>query len=77
MGQIVSIACIFVPTQKKVKFWAVIIMEAKTKRASGRGLYAEGDENPHEHDGTVLETKNPTGTKKLYNYTYGCQSMLS
>jgi hypothetical protein len=52
-------------------------MEAKTKRASGRGLYAEGDKNPHEHDGTVLETKNPTGTKKLYNYTYGCQSMLS
>ena len=41
-------------------------MEAKTKRASGRGLYAEGDKNPHEHDGTVLETKNPTGTKKLY-----------
>jgi len=39
-------------------------MEGKTKRASGRGLYAEGDKNPHEHDGTVHETTNPTGTKK-------------
>lgn len=38
-------------------------MEGKTKRASGRGLYAEGDKNPHEHEGTVLETKNPLGTK--------------
>ena len=52
-------------------------MEAKTKRASGRGLYAEGDKNPHEHDGTVLETKNPTGTKKLYIESYGCQMNFS
>ena len=48
-------------------------MEGKTKRASGRGLYAEGDKNPHEHDGTVHETKNPLGTKKLYIESYGCQ----
>src|SRR6056300_1107574 len=52
-------------------------MEAKTKRASGRGLYAEGDKNPHEHDGTVVETKNPTGTKKLYIESYGCQMNFS
>ena len=52
-------------------------MEGKTKRASGRGLYAEGDKNPHEHDGTVLETKNPTGTKKLYIESYGCQMNFS
>ncbi|MEY2963871.1 MAG: tRNA ((37)-C2)-methylthiotransferase MiaB [Bacteroidota bacterium] len=52
-------------------------MEAKTKRASGRGLYAEGDKNPHEHDGTVLEAANPTGTKKLYIESYGCQMNFS
>ncbi len=52
-------------------------MEGKTKRASGRGLYAEGDKNPHEHEGTVLETKNPLGTKKLYIESYGCQMNFS
>lgn len=52
-------------------------MEAKTKRASGRGLYAEGDKNPHEHDGTVHETNNPNGTKKLYIESYGCQMNFS
>lgn len=49
----------------------------KTKRASGKGLYAEGDKNPHEHDGTVLEAVNPTGTKKLYIESYGCQMNFS
>lgn len=52
-------------------------MDAKTKRASGRGLYAEGDKNPHEHDGTVLEQANPSGTKKLYIESYGCQMNFS
>jgi tRNA-2-methylthio-N6-dimethylallyladenosine synthase len=52
-------------------------MEGKTKRASGRGLYAEGDKNPHEHDGTVHETVNPNATKKLYIESYGCQMNFS
>ena len=51
-------------------------MDAKTKRASGRGLYAEGDKNPHEHNGTILSNSGE-GTKKLYIESYGCQMNFS
>lgn len=63
--------------ERKLSFERTTIMEGKTKRASGRGLYAEGDKNPHEHDGTVHKTTNPTGTKKLYIESYGCQMNFS